>query len=121
MEGARSAQLILDVMLTTPGPAPRVDHPTGQLGYTAIEMMVVVAIMSVVLGALLGVLDNLTKSQVRTESLVTNQESVRLGLDRIERELRAANPLDGFSATATYSNQVQVELVPNPGTRQYIR
>lgn len=77
--------------------------------------------MLVIVATLLGALDSLTKVQGRVQALVNNQEAVRFGLDQLQRDVRAANPVDSFSVTNAYSNGVQVELGPNPGTRTYIR
>jgi hypothetical protein len=77
--------------------------------------------MLVIVGTLLGALDSLTKASTRVQALVNNQETVRFGLNRVQRDLRAANPVDAAGVTASYPNAVQVELGPNPGIRTYIR
>jgi type II secretory pathway pseudopilin PulG len=93
----------------------------SQAGFSLIEMTFVVALMMVVVVSFFGVLQSLTNSEERVNALVTNQETVRFGLDQMQRDLRAANPVDAAAATASYANVVQVELGPNPGTRKYIR
>jgi hypothetical protein len=38
----------------------------------------------------------------------------------MQRDLRAANPIDTLSTTAAYSNEVRFELGPTGGTHQYL-
>jgi hypothetical protein len=93
----------------------------GESGFSVVELSVVAAVMVLVLALVLGALDSLTRTETRVQALVTNQETVRFGLDRVQRDLRAANPVDGATVTGSYGNAIQVELGPNPGTRSYIR
>lgn len=93
----------------------------GQGGFTLVEVSVVLTTMIVVVASFLGALDSLTNTGRRIQALVSNQETVRFGLDRLQRDLRAANPVDAASATSEYSNAIRIELGPNPGTRVYIR
>ncbi len=92
-----------------------------EAGFSVIELSVVTVVMAVVALSLMGVLNSLTKSEARVHALVTNQETVRVGLDRLQRDLRAANPVDASATSSAYRDAVQVELGPNPGTRSYIR
>jgi len=96
-------------------------HPVPEAGSTLIEAATVLATMLVILATLLGILQSLTTSDRRVQALTTNEEAVRFALDQMARDLRAANPVDVFASTSSYNNQIQVELGPNPGTRQYIR
>ncbi len=85
-----------------------------------IEMAIVVATMMVVLATLLGILQSLTASDKRVSSLTDNQERVRFALDQLQRDLRAANPVDVASSTSAYANQIEVQLGNYPGS-QYVR
>jgi hypothetical protein len=81
----------------------------------------VTVVMAIVVAALFGALNSLTNADVRVQALITNQQAVRFGLNQLQRDVRAANPMDPFASTSTYSNAVQVELGPNAGTRTDIR
>jgi type II secretory pathway pseudopilin PulG len=105
---------------------PRSRHPAatptrGQDGFTLVELSVVLTTMLVIAASLFAVLNSLTNTAGRIQALVNNQETVRFGLDRLQRDLRAANPVDPLSSSGAYRNAIQIELGPNPGTRVYIR
>jgi prepilin-type N-terminal cleavage/methylation domain-containing protein len=84
----------------------------GERGFTLSEMMVTIIIMMMVFFALYSVFD----MSVRVFSFGSNKveaiESARLGLERMEREIRAAYPVDAddpdpalfFSANGSTSN-----------------
>jgi hypothetical protein len=83
-----------------------------ETGFTLSEMMVTITIMMIVFFALYSIFD----TGVRIFSFGSNKveavESARLGLERMEREIRAAYPVgtDGhlfFSANGTTSNPPQ--------------
>lgn len=93
----------------------------SERGYSVIELSVVTVVMAVVVASLFAALTSLTNSATRVQSLVTNQETVRFGLDRLQRDLRAANPVDAQATTTAFTSSVQVELGPTSGTRTYIR
>lgn len=101
-----------------PGP---VGEAAGEAGFSVVELSVVALALAIVVATFLGALDSLTKAEARVHALVTNEETVRFGLDRVQRDLRAANPVDVAGTTSSYSNAVEIELGPNPGTRLYIR
>jgi hypothetical protein len=82
---------------------------------------IVVTTMLVIVGSFLAALNSVTNTGVRIQALVNNQETVRFGLDRLQRDLRAANPVDAPSTTGAYSNAMQIELGPNPGIRIVVR
>ena len=77
-----------------PTPLPPPVQPRSQAGFSIIEVTVVAATMLVIVATLLGALDSLTNVQGRDQALVNNQETVRFGLDQVQRDVRAANPVD---------------------------
>ncbi len=81
----------------------------------------VVALLMVVLSMFFGSLDSLTKAERRVQSLVNNEETVRFAIDQMEREFRAANPVDALGTTDLYRNQIKIELGPTSVAHQYIR
>jgi type II secretory pathway pseudopilin PulG len=132
METARTAQrLVHHLLMWRRGPPPFISLPAaamvtatearGQGGFTLVEVSVVLTTMLVIVASFLGALNSLTNTGLRIQALVNNQETVRFGLDRLQRDLRAANPVDAPSTTSEYGNAIRIELGPNPGTRVYIR
>jgi type II secretory pathway pseudopilin PulG len=105
----------------TPTRSPDTPGRSGGGGFALVEAVVVVAVLAVVLSMFLDSLSSLTNSSQRVQSLVTNEETVRFALDQMQRDLRAANPLDALTTTSAYGNQIRVELGPTPGTHQYLR
>lgn len=57
-------------------------------GMTLIELMIVMAILTIVLGTLFVLGDNLQRSVATQEARVTTQDDVRIAMQRIMRELR---------------------------------
>lgn len=80
----------------------------GDAGFTVIELMITSLLLSVVTAILFGALTQLTRSETSTQARAQNEEAVRLVLTQMERDLRAANPVDGFATKAEYATAVQV-------------
>jgi prepilin-type N-terminal cleavage/methylation domain-containing protein len=57
-------------------------------GFTLVEVMVVVALLTVVMGALLSVFDTFQRTSVRNQKENDSQDAVRITVDSITRELR---------------------------------
>lgn len=93
-------------------------------GFTLVEMVIATAILLVVLGMFLQTLTSLTKSEDRSQRLVTNEQNVRFELDQMSREIRAANPLVPLLNAVTaadYQNQIEMVLGPTGGTQTVVR
>lgn len=100
------------------------DAREDEQGFTIIEVVIATSLLMIVLAIFLGTLDSLTRSEDRSQRLVSNEQNVRFELDQLSREVRAANPLVPLpnSAAATdYSNQIEVVLGPTGGTQQVVR
>jgi prepilin-type N-terminal cleavage/methylation domain-containing protein len=69
-------------------------------GFTLVEVVVAVLIFSLVLGATLALYQQGVRSWHREAARVDVQENLRLGLDRMSRELKAAVRLDEASNNA---------------------
>ena len=93
-------------------------------GFTLVEMVIATAILLVVLGMFLQTLTSLTKSEDRSQRLVTNEQNVRFELDQMSREIRAANPLVPLLNAVTaadYQNQIEMVLGPTGGPQTVVR
>jgi prepilin-type N-terminal cleavage/methylation domain-containing protein len=100
----------------------RTDH--SEDGFTIIEVMIASSIMVVVLTMFFATLASLTRSEDRSQRLVSNEQNVRFELDQMAREIRAANPivpLVNAATAAEYENQIEVVLGPTGGTQQVVR
>ena len=84
-------------------------------GYTVVELAVTVALLTVVLTSLLGVLDSQTKASRRVEAVVNNQEDVRFALLALARDVRAADPLVALPDVAAYPNRIELQLRDGSG------
>jgi type II secretory pathway pseudopilin PulG len=67
--------------------------PGGQKGFTLAETIVAVSLFTLVVGAVLAMYQVGLRTWQREESGVDVQENLRLGLDRMSRELRTATVL----------------------------
>lgn len=68
-------------------------QPGGQSGFTLIELVVAVSLFTLVIGAALSLYQQGVLAWQRGEKGVDVQENLRLGLDRMSRELRTATVL----------------------------
>jgi prepilin-type N-terminal cleavage/methylation domain-containing protein len=97
-----------------------VGHADPEAGFTLVEMLISLTVMSIVMFSILGVMDVTSRNAVRQESLVTDQETVRLAMLQMDRDLRGANPLEPLSATTLYPSEVEAAVILPTGT-QYVR
>jgi prepilin-type N-terminal cleavage/methylation domain-containing protein len=72
-----------------------------QDGFTLVEMMVTMAIMITVLFALYSIFDMSVRVFAFGNDKVEAVENARLGLQKMEREIRAAYPVNGPTSSAT--------------------
>ena len=86
--------------------AGRARRPRGEGGFTAIELMVVLGVMSVVAVTLGDVLISTTRASNNTEALVANEQSTVLTLTQLARDLRAASQLTYAVPTEVAFNKV---------------
>jgi prepilin-type N-terminal cleavage/methylation domain-containing protein len=92
-----------------------------EAGFSMIEIMVVVLILGIVLTALFGVLDSMTRNDRRQQALQTNQETVRLAMVQMGQDLRASNPIEPLTATTDYANKFEAAVLTPSGSTQYVR
>ena len=95
-----------------------------QSGFTLIELVVSMGILMLVLGMFFGTLVSLTRSEDRSQRLVSNEQNVRFELDQMAREIRAANPLVPLlnaSDASDYEDQIEMVLGPTGGTQKVVR
>lgn len=67
---------------------------SDERGFTLVEMMVTILIMIIVLFALYGIFDMSLKVFAFGNDKVEATENARLGLEKMEREIRSAYPVD---------------------------
>jgi len=101
--------------------APGERNDPGETGFTIIEVVISTSILLLVLAMFFNTLVSLTRSEDRAQRLVVNEQSVRFELDQLAREIRSSNPLAILTATATYSNQIEMVLGPTGGTQTVVR
>jgi prepilin-type N-terminal cleavage/methylation domain-containing protein len=98
------------------------DQRRDEAGFSMIEIMVVVLILGIVLTALFGVLDSMTRNDRRQQALQTNQETTRFAMVQMGEDLRAANPLEPLSTTAAYATEFEAAVLNSTGTSTtYVR
>jgi len=93
-------------------------------GFTIIELVIATGILLLVIGMFLNTLVSLTRSEDRSQRLVSNEQNVRFELDQMAREIRASNPLVPLliaTDASTYENQIELVLGPSGGTQQVVR
>jgi prepilin-type N-terminal cleavage/methylation domain-containing protein len=75
----------------------------GERGYSLIEMLIVLSIMSVVMGALTTVFVNASNAELDMNNRFQAQQTARLALDTMRREVHCANVAtpNGLSSSVT--------------------
>ena len=92
------------------------DEAAIEGGFSLIEMVVVVSILMLVMGALLGALESMTTSERRTSSRVDDEQNIRFVAYALTRDLRAANPVLVTPAVPGLHNEVDLCLGDVVGT-----
>lgn len=80
-------------------------------GMTVVELSIVMGILSVVLVALLGVLETHVNVERRAMRTIGNQEELGWALNAVARDVRAANPLLARPTVAEYANRLDLRLI----------
>jgi len=101
--------------------APRADD-----GFTLTEVLITTLLMGIVTIILLTTMTSLTTLAARTEARSTTLSSTRTALERVSRDLRAANPVDPLPtgvATEKYDNSItfKVYCASGPGCTSNLR
>lgn len=88
-----------------------------QRGFTLVELMVSMTIMTIIIGTLLGSLDIATRGQGRQNALVADQETVRQAMLEMDRDFRDANPINALASASSYpSEMATTDIAPNGST-----
>ena len=80
-------------------------------GFTVIELAIVTLISSLLLGSIVGILDNQTKAEQRLGAVADNQELVRQTLVALQRDIRSADHLVAPAEPATATRQIDLVQV----------
>ncbi|MCL6449092.1 MAG: prepilin-type N-terminal cleavage/methylation domain-containing protein [Armatimonadetes bacterium] len=101
-------------------------QPGGQSGFTLIELVVAVSLFTLVIGAALSLYQQGVLAWQRGEKGVDVQENLRLGLDRMSRELRTATALQAANGNlitfkTAYDNNKTVSYYYDAAKGQLMR
>lgn len=94
---------------------------TAQSGFTLVELMITLLVLSAVMAGTLTFLHGLLRNDRYQEALVNNQETVRFAMVEITRDIRNANPLLPFDTFAAYDTQAMVALGPEAGAQEFVK
>ena len=87
-----------------------------QSGFTLIEMLVVMVLLAVVLGAVFGTLNRTKGEAERVGTLVEKRQSARAAVQLLERDLRmAGSGLGGVPISASYNGTALTFAAVTPG------
>ena len=95
-----------------------------QSGFTIIEVTAVTGILLIVMAACFSTLVMLTRTERRTNALVSNEQEARQALTDLARDIRAANPLmplPGVADGAISTYQSQLQVASSTGTTTLVR
>jgi prepilin-type N-terminal cleavage/methylation domain-containing protein len=108
--------------LTPPTRNPAGPHPDATAkdhGFTLVELAIATALMLVIMLVFLSLISPSQKSSNVANALITNEQDVTLALQQMEKDIRAANPLDAFNNNC-YDDQIELTLGPTGGTQQTV-
>lgn len=88
-------------------PDPR---STGEEGFSLVELLVVMLVMSIVSAIVMAAMVSYTRSTAAAEARTRALSDVRLAVETISRDLRAANPIDAVTPVSSYDGQVQFSI-----------
>lgn len=89
-----------------------------QRGFTLVELSVTVLLMAIISAVLFTSLTTITRTSTETDRKSLTTAEARLAMERMARDLRAANPLDAISGTlptSTYDNAVSFKVFCTSG------
>lgn len=92
----------------------------SQAGFTLVEILLVTVIMGMVITVILGLYVNMQKTTGGAEELVEVQQGLRVGLDRISRDIRMA----GFlvpGAAITSASDTAITIITVSGFNKFAR
>jgi prepilin-type N-terminal cleavage/methylation domain-containing protein len=82
----------------------------GERGYTLVEMLTVLVIMSVVMGSLTTVFVAATNSESGMNNRFQAQLTARLALDKMRREVHCASVVSAASPSLTQASSITITL-----------
>lgn len=82
----------------------------GERGYTLVEMLTVMVIMGIVVGALTTVFISASNSQNDMDRRFQAQLGARLGLDKLRREARCASTVTSATPSSTSASAITLSL-----------
>jgi prepilin-type N-terminal cleavage/methylation domain-containing protein len=91
-------------------------HEDGERGFSLIELVIVMGLLSLVLVATLGTLTSIQRSETYTRGRTAAMDNMRTSLNRISRDLRQATAVNG---TPTAS-RIDVDTYVNGTPRQVV-
>jgi type II secretory pathway pseudopilin PulG len=102
------------------GPKNTRRRSEAEAGFTLVELAVAMGIMLIVMLVFLSLVPTSQKSSNVAEALINNEQDVSLAIARMEKDIRAANPLVAFCSYTTYQDEIELELGPASGPQQTI-
>lgn len=79
-------------------------------GFTMVELIVVTFVMSLVLTVLYSTLVSFTRTTASVANKSVSVTDVRLAMETLSRDIRAANPIDAQASPSLYNNNVQFKV-----------
>lgn len=92
-----------------------------EVGSTMLEMVISSAMLGLVLTSVLSFMTSAASNERFQQARVSNQESVRLVMIEVARDIRNANPLLALPTSASFATSFEVALGPREGPLTYAR
>lgn len=97
------------------------DTISDELGFTLVELVMVVAILGILLASMFQMLSSVTANEAVQQGRITNQEQVRQAMVRIGQDIRAANPPLALADPNAFANTIEVALGRTGEVKTYVR
>lgn len=92
-----------------------------EAGFTLVELTITTLVMGIAVTAIISVMVSLMRNQGIQDARVDNQEQIRFAMQKIERDIRSANPMTSLSTSSAYANEIEVTLTSDSGAETYVR
>ena len=100
------------MLMRRAGPGPERE----QAGFTLVELVVSMTLLVLILGALLGALDSMTRTERITSTRVDDDQALRLTLAQLTRDVGDANPVQAQPSVGAYPTTADLLLDGPPST-----
>ena len=93
----------------------------NESGFTLLELLIVITILSIVMSVALGLLVTLMHNESQQSARADAQNELNFALEQLSADLREANPVYAPSSPSAKLYETNLAIGPSAGTQTFIR